>query len=347
MIQAGADAQEVGGGDLVEKRGPFRNQGGSRCYCASGIRGLEKRSDRLCNERCQGNCRQRCGGTVAISVYETGYQQEPQLDFPNPTLRSGLTGCYKKSSLRAICPKSHERRYPVLRSGRMTAQMCALYCGADISTTRSEVAVLRDLDTCCCGPSHQRTLREPRVSNSKCDVPCVGDEKVNIDVGCGGGSYMVVYSISQDDKFELKDAIFGPPDIPNVATEPDVTDVTQSKQDDVNQPPEVPNEVAGIDTEVVVPSRPVIEPENTGVKVVDVPEEESSGGSAALEDRLMAADEKEKDKTLLLDKEEKAKEEEKQEKRKDKKEKKKKERRPSKRNAHHVTLSHDGDCGTD
>ncbi|XP_070179727.1 kremen protein 2-like [Littorina saxatilis] len=48
----------------------------NRCYCAKSLgSSMMKVNSTLCYERCSGNCRQRCGGRMALSVYETGYVQ--------------------------------------------------------------------------------------------------------------------------------------------------------------------------------------------------------------------------------------------------------------------------------
>ncbi|XP_076464712.1 uncharacterized protein LOC143296573 [Babylonia areolata] len=151
-------------------------QKGKLCFCGSHTRGLDDRRDEFCNEPCAGNCRQRCGGLVTLSVYETGYQKEPRLTFDDWILKKGFVGCFRKKALGNVCTK--QKKKPNLKTPRMTPHLCALYCHSGRKYEQMPISALMTTEMCCCGKLRDKARDAPyRVDDRRCMIQCAGAAK--------------------------------------------------------------------------------------------------------------------------------------------------------------------------
>ncbi|KAK7104503.1 uncharacterized protein [Littorina saxatilis] len=297
-------------------------QGGKHCFCSANIRRLIPRTDDFCYERCPGNCRQRCGGLVTMSVYGTGFQKLPDLSVPANALNKGFLYCWKRMALSFFCGRS--RKKPILKTPFMTPAVCTLYCNSGTIRYRTAIAALKEPDECCCDSVQYDSGRDHKtVDRSVCSEPCAGDA----NSGCVGkrlmknGQYeyfFTAYDIKKtaehlpiepfrlfdpkvagwikptypaDDYFELKDGIMQA--TLDSRKSKDITrlndDVKGRRRRDlegdlkrnvtraVDTMPELQGKKDQDPDEMVKlgqsppHAQPIVDPENTGVKVVDLP----------------------------------------------------------------------------
>ncbi|KAL8611139.1 hypothetical protein ACOMHN_064429 [Nucella lapillus] len=128
---------------------------GDECYCGYQTSQLLPVDHRVCYMPCTNNCRQRCGGPKAVSVYQTGYQREPYLLFDRDILLKGTMcptvgyiGCYKWSVVKQILynPYPNKKVKPLLKTVRMTPHLCALYCHSGKVSEENAIAILTSID---------------------------------------------------------------------------------------------------------------------------------------------------------------------------------------------------------
>ncbi|XP_025104975.1 WSC domain-containing protein ARB_07867-like isoform X2 [Pomacea canaliculata] len=170
-------------------------QDSKRCYCANTIIRMTKVLDENCNKRCLGNCKQRCGGLLALSTYETGYEKEPDQLVDNVRFHHyGFKGCYEFNEA-AMCfdGNDHSKAYlPEMVSGRMKPQFCVAYC----LSKGLKYAILKSTSSCCCGWTFPDQL-QPMTSRDPCNIPCVGAPEP-FCVGQEGVTHYVTVYFTQD-----------------------------------------------------------------------------------------------------------------------------------------------------
>ncbi|KAL8588904.1 hypothetical protein ACOMHN_051498 [Nucella lapillus] len=146
-------------------------QKGFKCMCGMDLDSLVVVNDNLCYSRCEGNCRQYCGGHAAISVYSTGYAPPP--DFSKFDINKGIFGCREQMDLTYNCNKQGYVKGPDIHSPLMTPYICATYC----RSTGNQVAAFRSNEfTCCCDSrSYRRPVWQQASHPLKyCGRPCGG-----------------------------------------------------------------------------------------------------------------------------------------------------------------------------
>ncbi|PVD26621.1 hypothetical protein C0Q70_14298 [Pomacea canaliculata] len=279
-------------------------QGGSHCYCSSHVEELMTVRDWFCRERCVGTCREMCGGRVAMSVYETGYEKEPQqlLSFSNDIVKAGMVGCYYKIGEARLCSSSREHHVkPAIRSGRMTPQLCALYCAAGGEKLKNDVAVVTAKDACCCGTNTQLATSGQDLQGvplDQCAMACVGgSHSTCVGEGVLNGrveqlisAYIIPKMLSVGMPV-VPAAVFQTDNgwlYPKFVDSFDVSEETLMKEDKELEELEMGGEkkTEEIKTNRTVgehatklQSGPIVYPVNTGAEVKDVPKETHGGGT--------------------------------------------------------------------
>ncbi|KAK7104913.1 uncharacterized protein [Littorina saxatilis] len=285
-------------------------QEGTRCFCANSQIGLAPVDTALCHEVCSGNSKQICGGRIALSVYYTGFEEEPEMF--DADVSRGLIGCFTEESWKSWCEAPiakgvlNKQRLnqgqgwslrndgsdedmmaaykPPLVSVRMSALLCASYCAS--GAHGDPVAVLKSNNTCCCG----RSLTKSGVSAKDkvdfalfCNAPCADQSSRPYCVGIWKGRhYISVYNTFEiwpvpgmrPQGLDAKGSWLQPVYPPNERFE---TTAFKPKW----APPEKA-ELAGVD--LFLPDQlhlpPIVDPANLApyVSVVDEPQEDSHGG---------------------------------------------------------------------
>lgn len=272
-------------------------QAGNRCYCSRTLKGLSKLNETACYERCSGNCNQRCGAAIAISVFETGYQRVKVRDYK--LIMKFFMGCYKRSLIQKLCrQKQRTGSKSDLVTGVLTPTLCLQYCAAP--PRQFYVSVLKAKNACCCGSDVEEPHRHGRWRDAKyCDEPCGFDSsqrKYNMPcIGQGvavyemrgweGRGYPERLRKFKTSEFSTESAagwlwpkwpVGNYFELPEALPRPEDLEPPQKLKEE----PETLGQEAGSTPQ---PEQPVVEPDNAGVDVVDVPvKEEETGVSVGL-----------------------------------------------------------------
>ncbi|XP_055879273.1 uncharacterized protein LOC106064771 isoform X1 [Biomphalaria glabrata] len=168
-------------------------QKGFLCFCGMTARETIKVADDECDSRCNGNCRQACGGEHAISVYKTGYIREPIIAIDQRDLYKAKIGCYDKtSSGKILCPKD----FAPIRTVRMSVPLCLYYCDSIYS---AKFGTLSADDRCCCSNS---VFGAKNTMLSWCDIPCAADDSVGCIGAKNRGTQWATFEIARIANFK-------------------------------------------------------------------------------------------------------------------------------------------------
>ncbi|KAH9524311.1 hypothetical protein Btru_054120, partial [Bulinus truncatus] len=150
---------------------------GRTCSCAETLRDVSKTGNSHCSSPCLGNKNQACGAPAHVSVYYTGYLEEPQ--FTQFTLALGqkrYIGCYRIRD-ENVCHLS-------FTTHRLRAAMCMDVC----EENGYLYAAIFSMVKCCC------TNTLPTHSTAHCQAVCKESVLANREF-CGGYSpnYYSIY----------------------------------------------------------------------------------------------------------------------------------------------------------
>ncbi|XP_025105987.1 uncharacterized protein LOC112571303 isoform X2 [Pomacea canaliculata] len=185
----------------IEKNTYAGIQNGRDCFCSDSLSGMTGLLEKDCNIHCNSACNDRCGGLVALSVFKTSYHDVPTTFINASEFSSGYLGCFKHAE-QEMCWTETEMQVhksdpqfanlpylPRVFSTRLSAQACAVYC----ITSKMKYTVILNLFHCCCG-WNDRTLNHPARDPDLCTQMCSGDETTPCYGDDHGASYSAIFN---------------------------------------------------------------------------------------------------------------------------------------------------------
>jgi hypothetical protein len=148
----------------------FGTQNTNECFCGNSYGKHGKAAENTCNQRCNGNNGQICGGTWRLSIYQTG-SQAPQR--PADLGTQGYIGCFVDKPNRDLTGR-------MVTTGSNTIQNCRQTCqGFPYFGTQNS-------NECFCGHSFGK---HGRAQEHSCSARCNG----NRSQVCGGFWRISIY----------------------------------------------------------------------------------------------------------------------------------------------------------